>query len=488
MINEELLKAALLGTDRYVPNYELPGTDLAEIIQDENKESLYLKQVAAAVLYAESGQKSRTQAIDNQSFKGEEVSCFNESITRFFKTGFRDNDAVLIAFLLENTGDGDEKLNPAIVPLALNFAIKNSLLAAAVVQLCGEVGSWLCGLNPAWEKLSSADPEIDFETASPASRVAYLKQLRRTDPNGARELIISQIKQESAEKREALIATMSENISDADLDFLTNILEKDKSKKVKETALSLLLQISNSEIATSFENYLNEAITIKSERTKILLKKQRLNFSKDVSLPEMARKVGIETISSQKKIPDHIHQIAEVMGYVPVSRLAKILEVTVEELILLFQNSPHTVYFKNYMTASAVLFREEEVAEALMENYFDARLVEILPLAKQLNYFGKSQHGQVGSAIIRNLIKGEMKTIPAALAKKLLSFLEKQPYVVNSPEYYALGFCLPASMTSTLDAYVQNDKTHQFFSKNIYELLRGMQTRDKILSTLKHKK
>lgn len=486
-MNEELLKAALLGTDRYVPNYELPGTDLADIILDDNKEARYLKQVAAVVLYEEAGQKPMVQSVEDQQFNGVEVSCFSSDVSSFFKMGFRDNDAVLISFLLKKLGDENNKINPSIVPLALNFSIKNKRLAAAVVHLCGEVGAWLCGLNPTWKKLITADPEIDFETASPASRIVYLEELRITDPSAARELIASQIKQESAEKREALIATLSANISDADLDFLTAILEKDKSKKVKETALSLLLQISNSEIATSFEKYLAEAITVKSDRKLILLKDEKLEFKKDLPLPKMAKMAGIETISSQKKIPDHVHQIAAVMGFVPVSRLAKILNVTIEKLILLFQNSPHTHYFKKHMANSAALFREEKVAEVLMENYFDTQLVEILPLEKQLNYFEKSQHGQVGSAIIRNLIKGEMEIIPMALAKRLISFLEKEPYVINSPEYYALGFYLPTSMTTTLDEYVQNDKTHQFFSKNIYEIFRGMQTRDKIISTLKKK-
>lgn len=484
MNNEELLKAALLGTDRYVPNYELPETDLANEILDENKEALYLKQVAAAVLYEEAGQKPKKQGVDNQQFDGLVEPYFKQGVSSFFKMAFRNNDAMLLSFLLKKVGNGNNRINPSVVPLALNFAAKNKRLANVIVTHCGEVGAWLCGLNPVWKKLISADPEIDFEIAGQASRIAYLEALRTTDPTAARELIATQIKQESADKREALIATLVENISAEDLDFLSAILEKDKSKKVKETALSLLLQISNSEIANSFEKYLAQAIKIKTDRKLILLKDEKLEFAKEVPLPEMAKTVGIETISSQKKIPDHIHQIAAVMGYVPVSRLAKILDVSIEKLIVLFQNSPHTHYFKQYMASSTALFNEEHAAEVLMENYFDDRLVEILPLEKQLNFFEKSQHGQVGSAIIRNLINGEMEIIPGDLAERLLSFLEKQPYVINSPEYYALGFYLPASVTRILDEYIQNDKTHQFFSKNIYELLRGMQIRDKIITTI----
>jgi hypothetical protein len=335
---------------------------------------------------------------------------------------------------------------------------------------------WLCGLNPKWRKLISGGLKIDFDTAGQASRIGHLENLRLTDPAAARNLIIAQAKQESADKRQALIATMLTNISEEDLEFLTTVLEKDKSKKVRETALTLLLQISNSEIALDFEKYLSETIKVK--------KGEKLDFLKEIPLPNMAKMVGIETISSQKKIPDHIHQIAEVMGYVPVSRLAKILGVSLDKLMVLFQNSPHTTYFKKYMANSAVLFKEESVAEVLMENYFESDLVEILSLEKQLNYFEKSEHGQVGSAIIRNLIRGEVESIPKRLAKKLLSFLEKQPYVINSPEYYALGFYLPDSVKTILDDYVQNDKIHQFFSKNIYELLRGMQMRNKLLENI----
>lgn len=476
LANEELLKAALLGTDRYVPNYELPGTDLTDAIKDDNKEALYLKQVAAAVLYEEAGQKAVVRAIDNQVFDGEVEPYFKQNISSFFKNAFRDNDAVLLSFLLKKVGNENNRINPSVVPLALNFATKNKRLANAVVHRCGQVGKWLCGLNPTWKKLTLGDPAIDFDTAGQASRIIYLEELRRTDPTAARDLIISQVKEESVDKRQALIATLLENISEEDLAFLTNILEKDKSKKVKETALSLLLQISNSEIAASFEKYLAEAIKIKKDK--------KLDFIKDLPLPAMAKMVGIETISNQKKIPDHVHQIAAVMGYVPVSRLAKILGVNLGKLIVLFQNSSHTDYFKKYMASSVTLFREEAVAEVLIKNYFDSNLIEILSLEKQLNYFEKSQHGQVGSAIIRNLIKGEMEIIPTKLAKKLLSFLEKEPYVINTPEYYALGFYLPNAVTKMLDDYVKNEKTHQFFSKNIYELLRGMQTRDKLLKNI----
>ena len=77
-------------------------------------------------------------------------------------------------------------------------------------------------------------------------REAYLKSLRAQDPAKARERFETASASFDARERAAFTGCLGEGLSAADEAFLEALLEKDRSKEVRQTAASLLVRLPES--------------------------------------------------------------------------------------------------------------------------------------------------------------------------------------------------------------------------------------------------
>jgi len=474
MMSEELIKAALLGTDKYLPKYHLEGTDLPALIKEGDKEAIFLKQAASAFIYKEAGQQAGKQNFVDQAYVGELEAFMALSIAAHFNTALEEEDLVLLRFLLQHQKGQTKKLPPSLVPKALSFANRRKKLADELVHLSGAVGQWLASLNEDWKNLIITKPELDFETANHKDRIRYLKELRATDPVAAREILEQQIAEETAEKRNELLVTMSVGIEEADIPFLEQLTIKDKSKKVKEAAQHLLLRIPSSEIAKQVYDYL--AATIQIKRSK---KGSKLVFKSDIPLSKELLALNLSTISNQKKIPDHVHWIAQCLSLASIDKIAEQHQFTTADFLLLFQQATHTAYWNQYIGMGIVRHQLTDAAIALFSHHQDWELMTLLSDADRLKLSVQLLPDSVHQ-IVHDIIQQDFKEIDLSLATKIIDALRKKPYQINTPEYYLLGFYLPSALKETLKKYSYADKEHQYFSKNTLELLRGMEWREKL--------
>jgi len=476
MMTEELIKAALLGIDKYLPKYHLEGTDLPALIQEGDKEAVFLKQAASAFLYKEAGQQVGKQSFVGQAYVGEVEAFMEPSMAAHFNTALEEEDLVLLRFLLQHQKEQTKKFPPSLVPKALSLAKKRKQLAEDLVNVSGAIGQWLANLNEDWKNLVLTKPELDFETANHKDRIRYLKELRATDPVAAREILEQQITEETAEKRSELLATMSVGIEEVDIPFLEQLAKKDKSKKVKEAAQHLLLQIPSSDIAKQVYEYLEATIQITTSK-----KGAKLVFKSDIPLPETLLALNLSTISPQKKIPDHVHWIAQCLSLVSIDKVAEQHQLTTADFISLFQQATHTAYWNQYLSLGIVRHQLADAAITLFTYNQDWALFALLSETDRLQLYVQLLPDSVHQ-VIHDIIQQDFKEIDLSLATKIINTLRKKPYQINTPEYYLLGFYLPSTLKETLKKYSYADKEHQYFSKNTLELLRGMEWREKMMN------
>ena len=137
------------------------------------------------------------------------------------------------------------RLPPALVPGLLDDT--RAEVVAATRPVSGEIGRFLMTKNPRWA--APADPDLTDRTrwdeGTIAQRLRWLRSYRRADPNGARELLVENIFQESAGNRAELVEVLADGLSGADEDFLMQALQ-DRSRVVATAAIALLTELPES--------------------------------------------------------------------------------------------------------------------------------------------------------------------------------------------------------------------------------------------------
>ena len=141
-------------------------------------------------------------------------------------------------------------LPPALLPQALELGRRTPSLRGPIALIAGERGRWLAGRNAAWNIFATdagneLDPEI-WDNGTLMQREAYLKSLRAQNPAKAREQFEKGAASFDARERAAFAGCLGEGLSAADEAFLETLLEKDRSREVRQAAASLLVRLPES--------------------------------------------------------------------------------------------------------------------------------------------------------------------------------------------------------------------------------------------------
>ncbi|MFE2049859.1 DUF5691 domain-containing protein [Streptomyces sp. NPDC059459] len=152
---------------------------------------------------------------------------------------------------------------PEALPALLDAARGRTDLRPAALAFAGTRGLWLARLNPDWRFALRATPGGGTALPGPdaadqvrrlweeglfAERVALLAALRSRDPAGARELLASTWPTERAEDRLMFLDSLRSGLAPADEPFLEAALA-DRSRNVRATAAELLSALPDSALA-----------------------------------------------------------------------------------------------------------------------------------------------------------------------------------------------------------------------------------------------
>jgi hypothetical protein len=134
-----------------------------------------------------------------------------------------------------------------LLPGLLEYGTSSRAIRQPIADAADARGEWLMSLNSRWQYAAAeqADPRGVWDTGTPEQRVQAQRQLRATDPAGARELVATTWKQDGADERARFVEAMRVGLSADDEAFLESALD-DRSKQVRTAAADLLARLPQS--------------------------------------------------------------------------------------------------------------------------------------------------------------------------------------------------------------------------------------------------
>lgn len=477
MITDEIIKAALLGTDKYMPEPSVllqeTGAKIAALTTD--KEDRLLKLAITTLWYEEAGRMPLKVENRLPECPPETNPEASEKRCSLVRSALLAKEDTWLAYLVYTIAKAGEVLSSDLVPLILDKALNNRKTAPVLIKICGQAGQWLCGLNTQWQVFFREEEENAWETGHIDQRKAYLENLRQHDPAMAVTLLEQTFASENAATRLAFLELLSDQLSPADEAFLQS-LSKDKSQKVKETATAFLRRIQGSALNKRYLDYALNVIHIKEERHLLVYKKKTLELDAAVRPDEELFKTGIDKISRNKGVPDYIYILGQVLQDIDPAILAGRLDITdagLIELLLAHKEAKHLLMF---LTDAATTFRNKAWALALLAQpgIQDISLLDALPAAERPDFYGQFIDHNLPQ-LLTYILDDDYSTLSLPLSEALLQFLSRNPYQVTQPIYQRLALHLAAQAKPMLESFVQDtreDYQTRYFRTQALEMLR----------------
>jgi hypothetical protein len=283
---DELVATALIGTDRRtVETVAPPGSPegLTEALAERGAEDRVLAAAAAWTVARRAGAKAAVATSVEPAEPDARPLCSAAAGARLrmmLDGEYRD----LIPEWLARAARAGVRPLPELIPALLDHAVYEREQQDMVTAAAGPLGRWLAAREPRWGFVAGDTDDV-WKDGGSAERRAFLRRLRRHDPDKARELLASTFKDETYEDREAFVAALAEGLSDADEPFLEAALD-DGRRPVRAAAAELLKRLPRSRYAARM-----------AERTKPLLHVEDGEIRVELPGPpdEAAKRDGIES-------------------------------------------------------------------------------------------------------------------------------------------------------------------------------------------------
>ncbi len=484
----EIIHTALLGSGKkQVDPAALPSVlaELAQQIQTvtPDKEEQLLQVAALAFNYRQAGVTALVkEGLELSLAEAEEKPYCSTEAMQSLSTLISENNAFLLRTWLFLCHSKKQIVQPDALPALLEIARKEKTLRADILSITGKRAEWLGALNPEW-KFGTAEKEEDlWQTGSPEQRRTLLQQLRHTDPDKARSLLEQTWATEDAASKLDLLHQLETGISDKDLAFLQG-LSTEKGKKIKEEAISLLRKIPSSTLILDYWKTLDSMLSVKKESglpglgNKTALQLSAANPAAIKALP------GIDALSNRKELTDDEFIAFQLMQYIPVSFYEQHWQLTIPDLIALFEKDELGKKLFPAFILSIVHFADQEKAIRFMENasIFYLDLIPLLPadLAERqtIKFFQQSPDKLIQYATQR---KGEW-SLP--LASLVLQQAVKFPYQYTKPFFARIIHRIPVSAIGLLMELPPAETLHaNYWAATREEIIRLLHLKQRIIT------
>jgi len=369
---QDLVNSALFGTERrpwQATSGSAPVETLLQGIAVESPAGLLLR--AAGVLSVH----RRTGELPARSTNAAPSLCPAESLPRSGPRVAEHLAAMvngrypeLISIALETMAESGQRLPEELLPGFLELTERKRSLRAPLSAVAGTHGKWLAAQNPEWDWMNVEDALPDnlrslWETGSMSQRLGLLQQLRKSDPAGAVELIVSTWDQEKAEPRAQLLGTLRTGLSMADEPFLEERLD-DRSTSVRRAAADLLANLATSRLSLRMQARLLPLLRLESKgllrRTEVL----------EVMLPEDAdaaiQRDGIRP-QAGGQAGAKASLVAQMLALVPPSLWSQEFSRSPQELLAAAAASDWKEWLRTAWVKATARHGDREWARALVQ-------------------------------------------------------------------------------------------------------------------------
>ncbi|MFF1355300.1 DUF5691 domain-containing protein [Streptomyces sp. NPDC058297] len=264
---EELVTAALLGTDRRTPPGHAPGTDAPVALLDaaavqtvRRRAGLRPAPAAAPPARAADDPRPPLPALARRRLA---MLLTDRPGTGGGRRGTAPDLMELLPQWLAGANEQGYAAPADLLPALLDAARGRTDLRPQALTFAGPRALWLARLNPDWKFAlrstpgggtalpapeDAADVQRLWEEGLFAERVALLAAVRAHSPAAARELLATTWSAERAEDRLMFLDSLRAGLADADEPFLEQALS-DRSRNVRATAAELLSALPGSALA-----------------------------------------------------------------------------------------------------------------------------------------------------------------------------------------------------------------------------------------------
>ncbi|MBT2415182.1 hypothetical protein J7I94_32370 [Streptomyces sp. ISL-12] len=282
---EELVTAALLGTERRTPPGCAPGPHAPTALLDAA--ALETVRRRASLRPARSAERPAPAPADHRPPLPEAAArrlallLTDRPGTGGGRRGSAPDLMELLPQWLAAANDHGYAAPPEALPALLDAARGRTDLRPAALEFAGPRALWLARLNPDWRFALRAAPGGDSALPPPeetdrvrrlweeglfAERVALLSSLRARHPAGARDLLATTWATERAEDRLMFLDSLRTGLGPDDEPFLEQALA-DRSRNVRATAAELLSALPASALAERMAARAVTCVSIDRTRT-----------------------------------------------------------------------------------------------------------------------------------------------------------------------------------------------------------------------------
>ncbi len=483
-MTEDLLKAALLGTDQYVPQFVSSITDLPKKITASatDKEDNFLKQTAAWFIMRQSGFTLGHSDLHLTPLEAENEVYISENCESALIRALADNDHLFIDYLIQNLHQSQRVIPTSLVPDFIQLALQTPKKSAFYLQVCGKTLLWLAPYTSGLETHlpNKTDKEFDFETAEFEDRLTYLSHLQTDNQTEFFTLFTSAFKAENADKKTELLSLLANRTYPEEIEFLEAQLAQ-KSKKVSERALAILQQTPGTTQYHALLQLLGELVSVNEERILLVKKKKTLVFT-PCKNAETLRSMGIAELSPDKSVSDAQFQFIQAMSKIPWNSLIQQLNLETAEMVTLLIQSNKSDYWSNLLHRAAMdnaqptlvneMLLQTETA-FLIQSLNEKDLIQILPqlLSQNSLEFKRNILIELGSL----LAKTGFYTFSMQTSDAIINILENEPlYYENTAK--KMGYFLhPNSLPKLENALTRAVNQQSNTIKQLEHILHSLQ-------------
>ncbi|MBC8110198.1 MAG: hypothetical protein H7Y04_03970, partial [Verrucomicrobia bacterium] len=256
----QLLNTALLGTDKQnFDNQHLPENlkALLEKNISKDKETDFLRAAILAWQYQRAGQVSEKLTLPQFKPCEPETQTYCPVPAQVVLKTLIDEEELninLLKLFLQKCHEKNWVAPPEFVVRLLNLAKdkKYKSLQKQLFKLTGKRGEWLAQFKPDWNFVQAVDYAKVWDEGKGQERLEMFVDLRKADPEKARQLLQKTWQQEAYNTKTALVNGFKNNLSQEDEPFLQQIFEeiqiartkkKDVYADLLKTVVDLLLSL-----------------------------------------------------------------------------------------------------------------------------------------------------------------------------------------------------------------------------------------------------